>query len=111
MKTWSWANHLALGLSQYQAGSKFSQHYIMTRQSGGQCHVLCRLSPENELLTEAQCKGIAKASILHNVDDLAPAETALPLHKLAQLLKSWVIWLAMRVGAPTGQALPQQLSL
>ena len=41
------------------------------------------LLPENELLTEAQCKGITKASILHDVNDLAPAEAALPLHKPA----------------------------
>ena len=70
-----------------------------------------RLSPENELLTESQCKGITEASILHNVDDPAPAEGLLPLHKPAQLLKGGVIWLAMQIWAPASQTLSQQLSL
>ena len=39
--------------------------------------------PENELLTEAQCKSITEACILHYVNNLAPAEAALPFHKPA----------------------------
>ena len=47
------------------------------------CLVSFGILPENELLTEAQCKGITKACILHDVNDLAPAEAALPFHKTA----------------------------
>ena len=41
-----------------------------------------QLLPEKELLA---CKSITKASILHNVNDLAPAKSALPFCKAAQL--------------------------
>ena len=47
------------------------------------CLVSFSFLPEDEHLTETQCKGITKASILHNVNDLAPAEAALPLDKPA----------------------------
>lgn len=69
------------------------------------------LSPENELLTEPQGEGVTETSILHNVDDPAPAEAVLPLHRPAQLLKGGVIWLAMQIWAPASQTLAQQLSL
>lgn len=47
------------------------------------CLVTFSLLPEDEHLTETQCKGITKASILHDVNDLARAEAALLLDKPA----------------------------